>query len=109
MTEADDKLIKQFFTDKKHDIEDNGFTRRVMQSLPDHSRKLSGIWTSVCGAIIVILFFALDGLHILGNIIREVYVSAIQYFATHVIDLKTVVIVAVVLLIVGLNRVFSFD
>ena len=30
MTETDDKLLKQFFGEQKQEIEDNGFSRRVM-------------------------------------------------------------------------------
>ena len=109
MTEADDKLLKQFFTEQKHEIADNGFTHRVMQHLPDRSIRISGLFASICGALCVILFFALGGLRIFADILREVYISAVQFFATTTIDLKTVLIVAVVLLIIGFNRVFSLD
>ena len=36
MTETtDDKLLQQFFSDNRKEIEDNGFSRRVMHHLPD--------------------------------------------------------------------------
>lgn len=35
MTETDDKLLKQFFGEQKQEIEDNGFSRRVMRNLQD--------------------------------------------------------------------------
>ena len=31
MTETDDKLLKQFFGEQKQEIEDNGFSRRVIR------------------------------------------------------------------------------
>ena len=35
MTETDDKLLKQFFGEQKQEIEDNGFSHRVMRNLRD--------------------------------------------------------------------------
>jgi len=34
MTEIDDKMLKQFFNDNKNEVEDNGFSERVMSHLP---------------------------------------------------------------------------
>lgn len=34
MTETDDKLLKQFFSEQKQEVKDNGFSRRVMRNLP---------------------------------------------------------------------------
>ena len=35
--ENEEKLLKDFFTANKHEIADNGFSRRVMHRLPDRS------------------------------------------------------------------------
>ena len=42
MTETDDKLLKQFFGEQKQEIEDNGFSRRVMRNLrsEEHTSEL---------------------------------------------------------------------
>lgn len=37
MMENDDKLISQFMHANKHEIEDNGFSRRVIRQLPEHA------------------------------------------------------------------------
>ena len=49
MTEIDDKLLQQFFEPaRQKQIEDNGFTERVMRRLPDKAKalKLSNYWTA---------------------------------------------------------------
>ena len=46
MTETtDDKLLQQFFSDNRKEIEDNGFSRRVMHHLPDRYYRISQLWT----------------------------------------------------------------
>ena len=44
MTETDDKLLKQFFGEQKQEIEDNGFSRRVMRNLPGRNHRLVQVW-----------------------------------------------------------------
>ena len=109
MMERDDKLLKQFFTEQKQEIADEGFTRRVISRLPDNVRRLSTIWSSFCGTIAVILFFVFDGPKLLSDVLREVFIAAVQTFATTTIDLKTLLIVAFGLLLVGANRLFSTE
>lgn len=108
MTETDDKLLKQFFNEQKHEIPDDGFSKRVMRNLP-RDKKVSGIWISLCGIAAVILFFAMNGLVTLGNIIREALVSFVGIASTTSIDIRMAAILALALLIVCLNRVFSAE
>ncbi|MCD7900012.1 MAG: DUF5056 domain-containing protein [Bacteroides sp.] len=109
MMETDDKLLKQFFTEHKQEVVDDGFSKRVMMHLPDKAWRISSIWTSVCTALAIILFFAFDGLRILSGLISDIIVAGWQYFATTNFDLKTLVIVAAVLLLLGINRLFSME
>ena len=48
MMENDDKLISQFMQANKHEIEDNGFSRRVIRQLPEHAKWMSDALTAVC-------------------------------------------------------------
>ena len=57
MTETDDKLLKQFFGEQKQEIEDNGFSRRVMRNLPGRNHRLVQAWGAACAVVCVILFF----------------------------------------------------
>jgi len=43
-TNMTDKLLKDFFSENKHEIVDNGFTRRVMLRLPDHADRGWIVW-----------------------------------------------------------------
>ena len=69
MTETtDDKLLQQFFSDNRKEIEDNGFSRRVMHHLPDRYYRISQLWSLFCFTLAVVLFFVLDGLQlVLGD------------------------------------------
>lgn len=68
MTEKENKLIEDLFKQAaQQQIEDNGFTERVMErvervdqtSLASH--RLSLLWTWFCIAVSVVLFFVFNG------------------------------------------------
>ena len=66
MTDKDNIMIEEFFKQvAQQQIEDNGFTERVMQSLPDRKdhmvRRLSQLWTFFCIAVAGVLFFIFGG------------------------------------------------
>ena len=66
MTDKDNMMIEDFFKQAaRQQIEDNGFTERVMRNLPDRKlevvRKLSQLWTLFCMAVAGVLFFVLGG------------------------------------------------
>lgn len=78
MTETDDKLLKQFFGEQKQEIEDNGFSRRVMRNLPGRNHRLVQAWGAACAVVCVILFFTLGGLQATISTLREVFVSMVS-------------------------------
>ena len=43
-TNKTDKLLKDFFSEHKQEIADNGFTRRVFQSLPEQTDHSWIVW-----------------------------------------------------------------
>lgn len=63
MTDSNEQLLKEFFRPMAElQIEDNGFTERVMNSLPERqSLKWSRLWTMFCVVSFVVLFFLLNG------------------------------------------------
>ena len=102
MTETtDDKLLQQFFSDNRKEIEDNGFSRRVMHHLPNRYYRISQLWSLFCFTLAVVLFFVLDGLAL-----RETLTSAIQSGAAE-LDPKSLIIVAVVLVYLGYRKICS--
>ena len=42
--ETNDKLLKDFFSQNKQEIADNGFTRRVMRKLPEQADRSWVVW-----------------------------------------------------------------
>ena len=58
---SDDELVAMFFAEQKQELEDDGFSKRVMQQLPSRSLRLSRIWTLVCSLLGIGLFFWADG------------------------------------------------
>jgi hypothetical protein len=43
-TNKTDKLLKDFFSEHKQEIADNGFTQRVMRQLPEHADRGWIVW-----------------------------------------------------------------
>ena len=67
------QLLEDFFKQAaQQQIEDNGFTERVMQQLPDartdNVRRLSRLWSLFCILVGVGLFFAFGGWQVLQGL-----------------------------------------
>ena len=74
MTDKDIIMLEEFFKQAaQQQIEDNGFTERVMMNLPDRKfeliRKLSCVWTLFCIVVGIALFFLLGGWQILQGLL----------------------------------------
>ena len=70
MTDKENILIEDFFKKAaQQQIEDNGFTERVMQNLPELKtnkvRRLSRLWTLFCVIVGLGLFFAFGGMQLM--------------------------------------------
>ena len=73
MTDKDNFMIEEFFKQAaQQQIEDNGFTERVMQSLSDGKsnvvRRLSQLWTLFCIAVAGVLFFVFGGWQVITGL-----------------------------------------
>lgn len=101
-----DKLLKDFFAENKREIVDDGFTRRVMHHLPDHSDRLIQIWTVFVVVLSVVLFIALDGVEAIKETLREVVIGMINQGGVN-IDPVSIIIAVIVLLFFGTRKVCS--
>jgi hypothetical protein len=108
MNDNDDKLLEQFFSEKKQTIADNGFSARVMHRLPGRNNKLASILASFGIILSIILFFLFDGIHVILGFFRDVFVSVIQNNAT-TLDLKTLAIAGAVLLFMGVRKIYTME
>ena len=66
MTDKENMMIEALFKQAaQQQIEDNGFTERVMKNLPDRkldvARRLSQLWTLFCLVVAGVLFFVFGG------------------------------------------------
>ena len=71
MTDNDKYLADLFKQAAQQQIEDNGFTERVMQNLPTSTvtvRRLSRLWSLFCILVGVGLFFAFGGWQVLQGL-----------------------------------------
>ena len=67
------QILEDFFKQAaQQQIEDNGFTERVMQNLPDTNtvniRRLSRLWSLFCILVAMGLFFAFGGWQVLQGL-----------------------------------------
>ena len=72
MTDNNQFLEDLFKQAAQQQIEDNGFTERVMQNLPDTKsvviRRLSRLWSLFCILVALGLFFAFGGWQVLQSL-----------------------------------------
>ena len=71
MTDNDQFLADLFKQAAQQQIEDNGFTERVMQNLPTRTvtaRRLSRLWSLFCILVGLGLFFAFGGWQVLQGL-----------------------------------------
>jgi len=72
MTDNNQFLDDLFKQAAQQQIEDNGFTERVMQNLPDartdNVRRLSRLWSLFCILVALGLFFAFGGWQVLQSL-----------------------------------------
>lgn len=59
LTPKEEQMLRQFFTEHKQAIPDDGFSRRVIRQLPVSPLRLERIWTALCVTIGIVIFFAL--------------------------------------------------
>ena len=114
MIDKDERLLQQFFSEAANQkIEDNGFTERVMQSLPVASQRswlsrFSCLWTWFCISVFIVLFVVFHGWELLA-VQFEVMLRTMA--ATESISINLLMIFSVVfgLLFVGTGEIISSE
>lgn len=106
MMDNDDKLIKSFMLANKHEMEDHGFSRRVIRHLPQRAKWLSDILSVICAIICCMLFYIFNGFEVLFQAISEIITSQAYYLISEN-NFQSLVIATVVLVIIGVQRVCS--
>lgn len=65
VTEEDETLVNSFFSQHQIEVEDNGFTHRVMRNLPRTAWQKNRIWTILCSVLGILLLYYTKGLRTL--------------------------------------------
>ena len=94
MTDNDNRLIEAFFSEAaQQQIEDNGFTQRVMDRLPDTgvslTHRLSRLWTLFCVVIGGVLFLVFNGWESLKASLRILFETAVTSLSVFVTTAPT--------------------
>ena len=92
MTDKENKLIEDLFKQAaQQQVEDNGFTEKVMASIEngqwkmDNGKLLSILWTWFCIAVSVVLFFVFNGWEMLKASLMVLYAAvrtSLEVFVT---------------------------
>jgi len=94
MDDKDKIMIEEFFKQAaKQQIEDNGFTERVLMNLPDReveeARRLSRLWTLFCLAVGSMLFFLLGGWPVLKDLLQGGFHMLVSAFEVLLVTATT--------------------
>ena len=103
------QILEDFFKQAaQQQIEDNGFTERVMQQLPDartdNVRRLSRLWSLFCILVGVGLFFAFGGWQVLQGLFiggLRMLLGWLEVFALTIPTLEININLWTVLLLLG--------
>ena len=103
----DDRMIREFLHAGKEDITDNGFTDKVMRKLPVQKKRRMLLWNVLASLICVAMFFAFDGFHAIIELFRQLFVAAVRGGYADGFDIRTGLIVLVVLAFLGVRKAWS--
>ena len=104
MIDDNDRLLQQFFSEAaSQQIEDNGFTERVMQRLPSRMNWFVRIWNTVCIVLFAVLFVVFRGWDLLAVQLEVM----LRTMSTHSFSINLLMMFTIVfgLLFVGVGEV----
>ena len=83
MIDNDDKLLMDFLSERKPSVPDDGFSHRVMRSLPDRAYRVNRLWTYMCIVAGVVMA-------VVGNAVGHLAAVAIDVVANVVAGLSVI-------------------
>lgn len=75
MKTTNDELIKSFLLSQKREIPDNGFSRKVMDSIPDNKYNWGRWITLSCWILGIALFVLLGGVNVIVGTFCDILTS----------------------------------
>lgn len=94
--ETNDQMLKQFFGEQKKEIDDFGFTHRVMRKLPDQTDRSWIVWLMAgLGAALTLLLGIFSGfipyLFRIMQILPQLYIVAIVFGSSLVVAMLVLI------------------
>ena len=108
MNNTDDQLINKFMQANKHEVTDNGFSRRVMHRLPMRAKVVSDVLTCIGIVVSCILFIVFDG----ATLIYEAIVPVFQESSARLIEnlnFQTLIPLVVVMAYLGIQKAIALS
>jgi len=106
MEEHNEMLLRQFFSEAaSQQIADNGFSRRVMSSLPARVNWFVRLWTAFCVTVGVVLFVVFRGWELLAAHFAMLLGTLLN--TRFHFSFGTMAVVVFVLLLVAVSEAFS--
>ncbi len=84
MEKTDEELLFGFMHEQKKEVEDNGFSRKVMRSLPSAHKWGYRLFNLICTAVCLFLFYMLNGVELMYNTLKEALLTSIQNLSENV-------------------------
>lgn len=109
MEKKDEEMLVRFMHEQKKEVEDNGFSRKVMRRLPQQHRLANRIFNILCTGVCLLLFYLLDGVAIMFNTMQQLLASLTEHNLLENISPAALCIAWGVLVIVGIAKVCSWD
>jgi hypothetical protein len=106
METTDDDLLKQFMSEQKQEVPDDGFSNRVMHRLPRCERRAVRIWNSIFIVLGIFLFLIFNGFQAIAGLLRNLYISIMQSGSVQV-NWKTVLILFCLISITGIYKAWE--
>ena len=107
MNNRDEQLISQFMQANKHEVADNGFSRRVMHRLPVSAKVWSDILTTVCVVLCGVLLYVYDGLNLILSSLREVFQTHSADITNNPNNLYTLCMLSIVLAFLSIRAAWT--
>ena len=111
MDNNDELLIRNFLTENRHDISDDGFTQRVMQNLPQtDERRVRRIMLGVQAALyaaIAVIFVLLGGLDTLRGLTEGALADILSAAITDGVSLTPFFIAAAACILLLYYRIYE--
>ncbi|MEI8271826.1 MAG: DUF5056 domain-containing protein [Paludibacter sp.] len=77
--ETNDKMLKQFFSEQKQEIADNGFSKRVFRNLPETTDRSWIVWVFAAFGMTIFIYFGLTS-GLLEHTISLLFKSVPYYY-----------------------------